>query len=146
MKYSAMLAVVLLFAGCDSEPQGPVTRKIVRLGTLDRQPRIEVPQAARAGVPFRVEVTTHAEYCSAKGETVVTVNGLQARVLAYDTVFVTHARDGLLAPCPDGVQEWEHDASLVFNEPGMATVQFKGHPTFTSTDTVSFYYSLQVTN
>jgi hypothetical protein len=87
---------------------------------LDEHPvQVVVAATARVEAPLRVAVTTYASGCSRKGDTQVSVNGAVAEVRPYDLYDVE-------GDCPDVVTEYVHEAQVIFDQPGTATLQVRG--------------------
>ena len=94
---------------------------------------VTVPATAARGEPFTVMVVTHVAGCASPGPTRVRIRGTTAEVRPYDSVSGTSCAY---------VAEYEHTATLRFDQPGPATVRiigtgYPGPETVTITRTVT---------
>lgn len=116
-------AAALLLAGCSVlGPEGGEQLGVIQI--LPSMPaQASVPETAQRGEPFTVTVVTHGGGCLRQGPTRVRTSGATAEVRPYD---VHNGGD----VCPGDVQEYQHTATLRFDQPGTATVHFYGigHP------------------
>lgn len=119
MRISISLAAAALLAACSLVDPGGGER----LGIIQMLPsapaQVTVPGTAQRGEPFTVTVITHGGGCLRRGPTRVRRDGMTAVVRPYDV------HDGGKV-CPADVALYEHTATLRFDQPGTATVQFQG--------------------
>ncbi len=107
--------------GCDLA--GPSEYRVIGIMRLDH-PRVgeyflpEIPETVTAGVPFEITVTTGGNSCYRAGETEVAVDGRSAVVTPYDYVRADAWETGCFAI----LQLFEHKATMVFKEPGIASI------------------------
>lgn len=110
-----------------------------RLGIIQMLPevpaQVTVPATAPRGEPFTVSVITHGGGCLSRGPTRVRTRGTTAEVRPYDI-------DDGGTVCPANVAQYEHTATLRFDQPGPATVRiigtgYPGPETLTITRTVA---------
>jgi anthranilate phosphoribosyltransferase len=110
-----------------------------RLGIIQMLPThpaaVTLPTAVGRGEPFEVTVISHGGGCVRQGPTRVRINGSTAEVRPYDI-------DSGNSVCTADVAEYEHTATLRFDQPGTATVRiigtgYPGPETITVTRTVT---------
>jgi hypothetical protein len=112
-------AAAALLAACSIV--GPDERE--QLGLIQVLPawpaEVTVPAAAVRGEPFTVTVVTQVGGCVNGGPTRVRTRGLTADVRPYDV-----HNGGRV--CPADIGWAEHTATLTFDQPGTATINFHG--------------------
>ena len=103
---------------CDDPLEGPPSDRVVGyIGfSLVRGHEPQVPETATANIPLDVTVWTMGDGCVEGGDTEVAVDGLRAEVTPYDFV------DWSAAACTLELRLFEHAATLVFEDPGIAEV------------------------
>lgn len=114
-----LAAVLALLAACGiTDPEEGEQPGIIQM--LPEVPaQVTVPAVARRGEPFTVTVVTHGGGCLSKGPTRVRTRGMTAEVRPMDVHTGT-------SECPPNVAQYGHTAILRFDQPGTATVEFKG--------------------
>lgn len=128
-------AAAAVLAACSvTGPEGGERPGIIQ--SLPVQPaRVTVPATAARGEPFTVTVVTHGGGCVNQGPTRVRIRGATGEVRPYDV----HNGSSV---CTADVAEYEHTATLRFDQPGPATVRiigtgYPGPETVTITRTVT---------
>lgn len=120
------LGLSLAIAACGTtEPtdEGPIVvrRGVIKLG--NEPVIVDVPPVADSGVTAVVTVITYGlEGCFRAAETRVSVDGLEALIEPYDTVF----RPGPDEACVALLGLVPHDVPLVFHRRGEATITIRG--------------------
>ena len=112
-------AAAALLAACSiTEPDGGERPGIIQmLPSLPAQ--VTVPATAPRGEPFTVTVVTHGGGCLNQGPTRVRIRGATAEVRPIDV----HNGSSV---CPANVAQYEHRATIQFDQAGPATVRIIG--------------------
>ena len=138
-----LLALTFAIAGCFEDPTDSRWSRSEQLAQIAQDypgnPAVQIPATASVGVPIRVVVNTETDGCGVMGRTTVSVNGLHAVIMPFDT-FVVPPVNGA---CPDILWRWEHSADVRFDTRGAATVTVLGRRWRTA-DTVRLEYPLIV--
>ncbi|MYA63418.1 MAG: hypothetical protein F4139_15360 [Gemmatimonadetes bacterium] len=125
----AVAIVVCALLGCDPVP---TDHRVVGTVYID-EPRVpnwplpQVPDTATAGVPLEITIWTVDTGCRdmRQGDTEVTALGRSAIVIPYD-ILTTYEGGFLLTindpGCFGTLDAFEHKATVVFEEPGTATI------------------------
>ncbi len=120
LRLPGMLAVVIALVGLGGcGVVDPKTKhRVIGFIDFDDQhwPLPEVPETATAGVPIEMTIWTGETGCYGIGDTDVDVTGRTAEVTPYDYLTTgNHA-------CTDHLAFFEHNATVVFPEPGTAEI------------------------
>ncbi|MEJ2678090.1 MAG: hypothetical protein P8174_03325 [Gemmatimonadota bacterium] len=123
MRLAAAVLAGTILAGC-GRVTGPGSDVLEqrRVGVIDLYSQgiaVTVPDTVQAGVPFVVSVTTYGDGCDRQDGTDVQATKLLASVTPYDL----HANS---AVCTDVLKLFQHQANVVFPEPGSAAIVVYG--------------------
>lgn len=122
----ASLCAILLAGAACGPPSGPGPTVVYQPGILasDRGDEVIVaPERGTVGVPLLVVVRTRGGGCVRKGEAQSHVDGLTADVTPFDYFTV------ILPPnsaCTRELRIFSHEASVVFDRAGVATIRAHG--------------------
>jgi hypothetical protein len=105
--------------GCSPVDSDGYAREPAYIEFHENPVQVVVAATARVEEPLRVAVTTYASGCTRKGDTQVSVNGPVAEVRPYDLYDVE-------GDCPNVVTEYVHEAQVIFDQPGTATLHVRG--------------------
>lgn len=120
-RYVLSILVLLLAAAC-YDPLGPREELVIGTVAFYSQPvDIDVPDTVQADVPFAVRVRTYGGGCERIGPTEVTNQDGGALVVPRD---FTKTGPGLV--CTDVLKSFEHEAQVVLQTPGSATITVRG--------------------
>lgn len=112
-------ALTLAVSACAWDPVMPWEDGRSVLGAFDDPVQVQTPEEVARGAEFEVEILTHGDGCTEKGDTKVNVDGLRAVVVPYDI-------DTGRRVCFDIRKVYRHKATLRFDSPGTATIVFIG--------------------
>ena len=116
------LAFILTF-GCGSLAEPGTTERVVATIILSGDSTtISAPASVPVHTPANIEFITFAGGCIGKGETIATVEGLVAQVLAYQYIY--HPKAG--EACTADLRFDRNVASVRFDVSGTATIRIVG--------------------
>ena len=106
------------FLACDNEPLVPDDDRVI--GYIDfsdiRGYEPQIPETATATVPLEMAVWTMGSGCHTGGDTEVAIEGRTAVVTPYDSL------DFGAGGCTEQLKRFEHKATVVFSDPGIAEI------------------------
>ena len=118
----AAAAALLLISACSLLlPERSAEEQPAVLEHYGDPARVSVPDSARAGEPFTVELASYGGGCVRKGRTDVANEGMTADIRPFD--YHNTARNVV---CTAELSLYRHDVTVRFDRPGTATIRVHG--------------------
>ena len=118
--FPLLLIILLALAACDG------SRTVREVGVIssygDTEEVILAPDTVQAGETFTVTVQTFGDGCVDADDMEVAITSDLAVLTPYDLIIIP----GRNVACPQIEKRPEHNAQVVFEEPGSATLRVKG--------------------
>ena len=116
---AALLGMAALAAGCSVVDSNGYSRELAYIEYGGSPVQIVLPATARVEEPVAVSVTTYGSGCAQKGDTQVSVSAQVAELRPYDLYDEE-------SDCPDILRTFVHEAEVIFEQPGTATLRVHG--------------------
>lgn len=116
---AALLGMAVLAAGCSVVDSSGYSRELAYIEFAGSPVKIVLPATARVEEPFTVAVTTYGDGCTQRGDTQVSVSGAVAELRPFDL----YDEEG---DCPRILNDFVHEAEVIFEQPGTATLRVHG--------------------